>query len=619
MGGTNTCISIMEPNGPRVIENAEGLRTTPSYISISEEGEEFTAVAAKRIAIQNINSSFYGTKFFFGRKYSDEFIQKILKRFPFKIEKGEEDKIIFKTDKDAEYEINQISVPYLKYVKEQADALIGKPVKKAVMIVPGFINEEGMSELKETVREGGMDVVKFIEESKAAAYAYELDKNEDKKNIIVFNFGGLNFSLTHLEKINIDGEIDTKKTQEDNDNDSESNPKVDFQIKSEFYDYYMGGEDIENIVTKFLLNEFERVNKMDISQEPYALQRIRDAADKVKVELSLSQQAEVSLPFLAADHTGPKHLNTRISRSKFETLIDPLITKLKENCENFLKTNSIDKKSIDDVILVGGISRIPRVQEIVKLIFGKEANKSINPEEAPALGASIIGSQIKLKIDELKTIDKLPLSIGIETLGGTFTRLISKDTLVPFKMTKTFTTVFDNQPKFDLKFYMGEREIACENKFLGSFTVNVPLTTKGECKINLTMNINEKGDLSLQAEETLSKKKSNYSTKYNTDLTMEYVEDALEIGELTKDADNAKKDLISLKVEADNFVYKFEKILSENKGEVENSGEVDMEKLESDIGKLNELLEGEEFEEIINVYEVLQKDLQALEGVLRKE
>jgi molecular chaperone DnaK len=535
IGGTNTCIAIMEPSGPRVIENAEGLRTTPSYVSISEDGTEFTAVAAKRIAIQNMYSSFYGTKFFFGSKFSDELVQNFIKekRFPFKIEKGPNDEVYFMTDQNKHFTPKVVSILFLKYVKEQAEALTGKPIKKIVMSLPKFITDNGKQEIKETVKECGMDVVQFLEEPVSAGYAYNLDKNEKVNKFIVFNLGGLNFSLSYLEK---------KQNEAAENKEKENEEKEHFEVKSEVYDYFLGGEDFDNIITKFLLNEFERVNKMDVSKELYALQRIKEAAEKAKVELSLSQQAEISLPFLAADQTGPKHLNTRISRSKFETLVDPLITKLKKNCEDFLSKNQIKKEEIDDVILVGGVSRIPRVQEIIKSVFGKEPNKSLNPEEAPAIGASILASQVKLKLDEIKTMDSLPLSIGIESLGGSFVRLIPKDTPLPAKITKTFTTVFDNQPRVDLKFYMGEREVVTENKLLGSVSMIVPLNKKGESKVNVTFNLSNKGDLQIQAVETLSKKSTNYSTKINAGLTQEIVDDIIEVSNNFKDADKAKKD-----------------------------------------------------------------------------
>jgi molecular chaperone DnaK len=638
MGGTNTCIAVMEPNGPRVIENAEGLRTTPSYLSISEDGLEYVAVAGKRISVQNLYSSFYGTKYFFGRKFSDEFVQNLIKRFPFKIEKGPNDEIYFLTDKNKHYTSKTISILYLKYVRDQAEALTGKPVKKVVMSYPTFIQEHGLAEIKETVKECGMDVVKFIEESKAAAYAYNLDKNDKINKFLVFNFGGLNFSLSLLEKKGIPGKKNEEGGPLESENKSEGVPvekvgKVEekkddenydhFEIKNEFFDYYLGGEDMDQLITKFLLTEFERLNKMDISQDLFALQRIKEASEKAKVELSLSQQAEISLPFLAADQTGPKHLNLRISRSKFETIIDPIISKLKINCENFLKNNSIDKSTLDDIILVGGISRVPRVQEIIKLIFGRDANKTLNPEEAPSVGASILASSVKLKIEEIKNMNSLPLSIGVETLGGNFARLIPRDTPLPLKITKTFTTVYDNQPRIDLKFYFGEREITSENKLLSNLSMTIPLAKKGEPRINVTFNVNNKGDMTIQAVESLSKKINNYSLKINTGLTQEIVEDLLEVSEKMKEGDKAKKDLIELKVEADNFIYNLEKLVKENEEELQVYREVenkeDFERVNNDMEKLNELLKGEEFEQIINTYQALQKDYEIIESFLDKK
>ncbi len=613
IGGTNTCIAIVEPSGPRVIENAEGLRTTPSYISISEDGTEFTAVAAKRIAIQNLHSSFYGTKFFFGRKFSDELVQNLIKekRFPFKIEKGPNDEVYFLTDHNKHYTPKVVSILFLKYVKEQAEALTGKPLKKLVVSVPKFISDSGRQEIKETVKECGMDVVKFIDEPISASYAYNIEKNEKVNKFIVFNLGGLNFSLSFLEK-------KSTESAENLDNNKEIDENQIFEVKKEFYDYFLGGEDFDAILTKFLLNEFDRVNKMDVSKELYALQRIKEAAEKAKVELSLSQQAEISLPFLAADHTGPKHLNTRISRSKFETLVDPLIMRLKKNCEEFLAKNEIKKEEIDDVLLVGGVSRIPRVQEIIKQVFGKEPNKTLNPEEAPATGASILASHVKLKLDEIKSMDKLPLSIGIESLGGSFVRLIPKDTPLPLKITRTFTTVYDNQPRVDLKFYMGEREIATENKLLGSVSMVIPLNKKGEAKIMVTFTLNNKGDLQIQAVEDLSKKSTNYSTKINSGLTQEIVDDIIEVSNNFKEADKAKKDLIELKVEADNFIYNLEKFVKENFSD-DQADEEKVKQINSEMENLNELLKGEDFEKIIESFKVLQKEYEEMESLINNK
>lgn len=483
------------------------MRTTPSYLTVNEDGTEYVAVASKRIAIQNINSTFYGTKFFFGRKFSDEFTQKIIKRFPFKVTKGPNDEVFFLTDKNVHHTPKTATIHYLTYVRDQAEALTGKPVKKVVMSVPHFISDVGRTEIKETVKECGMDVVKFMEEPIATAFAYNIDKNEKVNKFIVFNFGGLSFSLANLEKVITETSTETKADEEVK--TEEKDPNKAFEIKSEYSDFFLGGEDIDVAVTKYLLNEFERINKMDISSDLFALQRLREAAEKAKIELSLSQQAEISLAFLAANETGPKHLNMRISRSKFETLIDPIVTKLKQNCEEFLKVNNIKKEEIDEILLVGGVSRIPRVQEIIKQVFGKEPNKTQNPEEAPACGASMIASQVKLKIDEIKQMDNLPLSIGIETLGGNFIRIVNKGTPLPAKITKAFTTVYDNQPRIDLKFYLGEREIAAENKLVGSVAMNIPLLKKGEARINVTFNMTNKGDLAITAVEDLSKKSTS--------------------------------------------------------------------------------------------------------------
>lgn len=354
---------------------------------------------------------------------------------------------------------------------------------------------------------------------------------------------------------------------------------------------------------------------MDISKDPFALQRVREAAEKAKIELTLSQQVDINIPFLAANETGPKHLASSISRSKFETLIDSVLSKAKANCENFLKTNNINKNEIDDIILVGGISRIPKVQDIIKQVFLKEPNKTLNPEEAPAMGAAILASTIKDTIEELKNMDNLPLSIGIETLSGNFTKLIPQGTSLPFKTRKVFTTVYDNQPRIDLKFFLGEREIASENKSIGDLSMNIPLAKKGVPRITVQFSINQNGDLNISAQEELSRKISSYTTKINSGLSQDIVNDILEISSKFKAEDQMKKELNELKVEADNFIYTLEKLVQE-KTENLKLKDYKFDNLNEDIRNLNELLKTEEFENIVKNYEVLQNEYKNINTIL---
>lgn len=397
LGATNTCIAILETSGPRVIENAEGiikkiifkffyffsywkiiflkgLRTTPTIITVDEEGLETLAVVSKRTAIEKMENSFYGFKFFFGRKYSDEFLKNIIPRYPFKITPGPNDEILFLNSNNIQYTPGLSTTKYLAYIKEQAQSLTGKDINKCVLSLPRFIPEEGKNEIKEIFQNANLEILEILDESQAALKAYELEKNENIKNVLVFNYGGSNLSLTYLSK----------------ENKPEEPVKTEFEFISDKYDFEMGGVDIDKLIVNLLLEEFKKLNKMDVSKELYALQRITEAAEKVKIELSLSQQVEISLPFLAADHTGPKHLNLRFSRSKFENLIDPITSRLQKICLEFLKENNIPKEKIDEIIMIGGVCRIPKIQEIIKNVFGKEPNKSVNPEEAPAIGGAIM-------------------------------------------------------------------------------------------------------------------------------------------------------------------------------------------------------------------------------------
>ena len=344
------------------------------------------AVVSKRTSIEKVENSFYGYKFFYGRKFDDEFVQKMLKRFPFKISGGENGQIKFINNVEISITPSESSTKYLAYIKEQAQTLTGKDINKCVLTLPRFIEENGIKEIKESFLKADLEVIEVIDESQAVIKAYELNDKENIKNVIVFNFGGTNLSITYLSREG-EGKDITKK---------------EFEIKNDFFDFELGGIDIDKMIINLCLEEFKRVNKMDISKELYALQRITEAAEKAKIELSLSQQVEISLPFLAADHTGPKHLNLKFSRSKFENLIDPISMKLQKICKDFIKDNQLKKEDIDDIVLLGGVCRIPKIQEIIKNEFGKDVNKNVNPEEAAAIGGAIMVKNFKENFYKIK-------------------------------------------------------------------------------------------------------------------------------------------------------------------------------------------------------------------------
>jgi molecular chaperone DnaK len=501
-----------------------------------------------------MKNTFYGTKYFFGYKYSDEFITKLIKRFPYNITKGENDSIEFKTESGAVYTPSNVTSMYLKYVKEQADAFLGKPVKKVVMSVPKYITDKGKEELKESLKAAGLDVVKYLDESISAAYAYNLD--EKAKNVIVFNLGGNNFSLTYLER--------NMEVKEDEDS---------YKVIYDMYDFYLGGDDIDKELTDFLLFQFKQQNKMDISNDPYALQRVREAAEQAKIELTLSQQVDIGIPFLAADEKGPKHLNVKMSRSKFENLIDGIITKIKRNCENFMLLNNIN--GIDEIILVGGISRIPRVQEVIKQVFGKEPNKSLNPEEAPALGAAIMTTKININTEEVKELETMPLSIGIETIGGLFTRLVPLGTPLPYKVTKAITTVYDKQPRVSLNFYLGERELAKDNKHIYTANVLTNVQDRGKAKVLVTISVDRQGEANITIKESDTKKTQSFNTKINTGLTQDVVIDILEQAQKEREIDQPVLDFTVVRIEADNTVNTLEKLIRDKKEEVRPFVDID--------------------------------------------
>lgn len=560
IGGTNTCMSILEPGGPRVIENSEGLRTTPSFITLSpeEDGSEgiVVAVNSKKQAYQMIDSTFYGMRHFFTNDKSSIFnlIQK--KRFPFKIEADSSLERISASDVTFSFnnkKLNAIdsSAAFMKYCKEQADGILGKSIKKIVLAVPHSLNNENSkNDLSLLCKNVGLSIVDFIEEPKAVVVAYEL---VNKKRLVVFNLGGTEMNLFYLKKSDSAEEVNEEEDANKEISEVAAREIKNFTVEHQVSNNFLGGNDIDDILTEYLCEEFEKKNRADARKEPYAIQRIKEAAEKAKIELSLSNQVEINLPFLMSDAKGPKHLQLSLGRSKFERLIDDFTTKVKKTCEEF-KSKIDNPEQIDDILLSGGLSRMPVIQDIIKSVFGKEPNKAINPEESAAIGAGIIADSYKSTTDDKVEFTSLPLSLGIETLGGQFSRILEKGKILPAQSSFKIGTVYDNQPLITLKLYLGEREICEENRLVGEISMPVPLAKRGESIVNVSVKVEDNGYLSVRLIEQLSKKALVYSVDLANGLTPEIVEDVLSISDKFKEVDDFKLSTIQLKREVDGFI-----------------------------------------------------------------
>lgn len=632
IGPTNTCMAILEPTGPRVIENAEGFRLTPSYVTITdapkfEEGLLVGFNSKGKYMIERKNS-FHSLSYLFSN--DKQLIDKLIstKRFHFdiEIEKIEEnskdsltDKIKLKTNNDKLYDPILISSYFLKYCKEQADSLLGKNIKKVVLSIPNYLNKDSSKQdLKRSLNLIGLEPISFVDEEKCTILAYA---SMNKSNILIFNFGGSSLNLSVLKKEVIENDkkeennpkTDSIKTEENKKEEIDYISELDkFKLIENQIDYNLGGEDIDQTIIDLLVDEFNKKNKADVGKIDYAMQKIYEASEKAKIELTLSNQVEISLPFLTADQTGPKHLNYILSRGRFERFIGNFLDKVKKNCEEFknkviLKDPTFFEK-LDDILLVGGLSRIPCIQDIIKQVFKKEPNKNINPEEAQTLGACIIADMLKNKSEEKVSFEKLPLSIGIKTLGGTFNRLINQGTELPIKKSFKLSTCYDNQPNINVVFYMGEREIADDNKLLGEISKKIPLSKKGFLDIECSIHITDKGYMSINIEEkTLSKSVSSYSLDLNNGLNPEILEDVINISKKFKEVDELRLDNAKLRSEIDEFLYTFDKELNKITGE-------DVEKSQIISKELSELISNEinDTDLVLNKYNELIQNVEKI-------